>query len=92
MIDADAQRSEALSWVCVLMPQAFSMPAEANLLKAQLVYAAENRKQKLNQVAKLLIVSEPTKTTMFLTLKTPDVIHQVKRMLKALVQRFGDEV
>ena len=92
MIDAEFQRSEALSWACVLMDQAFHMPAEANLLKAQLVIAAENQKQKLNQVAKLLIVSEPTKTTMFLTLKTPDVIHQVKRMLKALLQRFGEEV
>ena len=92
MIDAELQRSEALTWVCVLMDQAFHMPAELNLLKAQLVIVAENRKQKLNQVAKLLIVSEPTKTTMFLTLKTADVIHQVKRMLKALVQRFGDEV
>ena len=92
MIDAELQRSEALTWVCVLMDQAFHMPAELNLLKAQLVTAAENRKQKLNQVAKLLIVSEPTKTTMFLTLKTADVIQQVKRMLKALVQRFGDEV
>ena len=57
MIDAEFQRSEALSWACVLMDQAFHMPAEANLLKAQLVTAAENQKQKLNQVAKLLIVS-----------------------------------
>ena len=92
MIDAELQRSEAFSWVCVLMDQSFDMPAEANLLKAQLVYAAENQKQKLHQVATLLIVSEPTNTTMFLTLKTADVIHQVKRMLKALLQRFGEEV
>ncbi len=69
MIDAEIQRMEALSWVCVLMDQAFYMPAEANLLKAQLIGAAANSKQKINQIAKLLIVSEPTKTTVYMTLK-----------------------
>ena len=42
MIDADVQRSEALSWACVLMDEAFDKHGEANLLKAQLMLAAEN--------------------------------------------------
>ena len=54
--------------------------------------AAANAKQKIGHIAKLLIVSEPTKTTVYMTLKSPDVIHQVKRMLKKLFQRFGEEV
>ena len=42
---------------------------------------------------KLLIVSEPKQTTMFMTLKSPDAIHIVKRMLETLLfDTFGDEV
>ena len=42
---------------------------------------------------KLLIVSEPKQTTMYMTLKSPDAIHIVKRMLETLLfEPFGDVV
>ena len=39
-----------------------------------------------------MIVSEPKKTTMYMTLKSPNVIHIVKRLLKTLFEKFGNEV
>ena len=40
-----------------------------------------------------MIVSEPTKTTTYMTLKLPDVCCNVKHMLETLLfEPFGDEV
>ena len=46
----------------------------------------------IHKVDKLLIVSEPTKTTMYVTLKSPDLIHVVKHLIETLFGQFGDEV
>ncbi len=97
MIDTEVERSKTQSWAAVLMDQPFDRePAkysEVQLLKCQLVGSAEqSNKQAISKVAKLLIVSEPTRTTMYMTLKEPEPIHIVRRFLEPLLKRFGIDV
>lgn len=92
MIDAEVERSKVLTWVAVLMNQACDKGNEVNFLKAQLISAMNNPKQAIHKIEKLLIASEPKQTTLYMTLKSPDVIHIVKRMLETLFKPFGDEV
>lgn len=92
MIDAEVERSKVLTWVAVLMNEACDKGNEVNFLKAQLMNAMNNPKQAIHKIEKLLIVSEPKQTTMYMTLKSPDVIHIVKRILETLFKPFGDEV
>ena len=92
MIDAEVERSEALTWVAVLMDQAFDKHTEANLLRVQLINTINNPEQAINKVEKLLIVSEPKKTTMYMTLNSQNVIHIVKRILKTLFKKFLSKV
>ena len=51
-----------------------------------------SRKQAIHKIEKLLISSEPKQTTMYMTLKSPEAIHIVKRLLETLLEPFGDEV
>lgn len=92
MIDAEVERSKVLTWVAVLMNEACDKGNEVNFLKAQLMNAMNNPKLAIHKIEKLLIVSEPKQTTMYMTLKSPDVIHIVKRILETLFKPFGDEV
>ena len=71
MIDTEVERSKTQSWAAVLMDQQFHRePAkysEVQLLKCQLVGSAEqSNRQAIGKVAKLLIVGEPTRTTMYM--------------------------
>ena len=71
--------------------KAFDKHDEANFLKVQLINAMNTPQQAIHKIDKLLIVSEPKKTTMYMTLKSPNVIHIVKRLLKTLFEKFGNE-
>ena len=94
MIDAEVERSKVLTWVAVLMDQACDESQQAALvkLKAKLIDTFNDPKKAINKVAKLLIVSEPKKTTMYMTLKSPDASCHVKRLLETLLKPFGNEV
>ena len=93
MIDTEVERSKTESWAAVLMDQPFDRePAkysEVQLLKCQLVGSTEQvNKQAISKAAKILIVSEPARTTMYMTLKEPEPIHIVRRLLEPLLKRF----
>ena len=92
MIEAEVERSKALTWVAVLMDQAFDKANEVNCVKAELIGAMNHPKQICHKLEKLLIVSEPMKTTVYMTLKAPEMINHVKRILERLFISFGDEV
>ena len=85
MIEAEVERSKALTWVAVLMDQAFDKANEVNCVKAELIGAMNHPKQICHKLEKLLIVSEPTKTTVYMTLKAPEMINHVKRILGRLL-------
>ena len=62
-------------------------------LKAKLIGTMNQPKKAIYKVEKLLIVSEPKQTTMYMTLKSPDVCCNVKHTLETLLfEPFGDEV
>ena len=75
------------------MDQTFDKNSEANFVKVELFSAMKSPKQAINKVEKLLIVSEPKQTTMYMTLKSPDTCCNVQHMLQTLLfEPFGDEV
>lgn len=94
MIDSEVERSKVLSWVAVLMDQACDQNARNIVqLQAKIVDTRNNPKKALHKVEKLLIVSEPKKTTMYMTLKSPDACCNVKHILASLLSEpFGAEV
>ena len=70
------------------------MQTPVGYLMHQLASTTEETHQKkaVNNVAKLLIVAEATRTTIYMTLKEPEPIHIVKRLLGTLLERFGRDV
>ena len=94
VVAGEILNSKARTWVATLLDERFPEEREAvALLKIALASSMDqSTKGAIKNVEKLLIVTCPSSTQMFLTLFEPDQKHAVKRLLENMLKRFGDHV
>ena len=91
VVAGEILNSKARSWVATLMDERFPEERDAvGFLKMLLANSMDqSTKGAIKNVEKLLIVTCPSSTQMFLTLFEPDQKHAVKRLLENMLKRFG---
>lgn len=94
--EEDVEKRRARSWAYVIMhcrmPSNMQIPS--GYLAHQRVHSIEETRKKkaIRKVEKLLIVAEAARTTLYMTLKGPEPIHDVKLLLGTLLERSGESV
>ena len=94
VVAGEILNSKARTWVATLLDERFPEEREA-VAFLQIALASsmdQSTKGAIKNVEKLLIVTCPSSTQMFLTLFEPQPIHLVKRLLENMLKRFGDHV